>query len=463
MADALENSTPSIQDFGDVVVTPKATYFAQYVRDDRNPSESTPQKKSATNRWYKWGDDDDAPNDIYKTAYNNDLMPVIIERKASLISGLGVSLYTKKIDEKGKIIKEPVDLEKEPLIQDFFEENEIDLYLHKRALHLETFANAFTSFYLGNGGAYKNKIVRMVAESVQNVRCGFYEDYTSTKNGMLNLVKEFYLSGDFKKSRITQKEGVDDSNTSTSDFIAVNSAELDFKDAFKKGRSILHTRYPQSGQDYYSYPNWYFGLGGWIDLAAKISTFQNANIDNAMYAKQLVVIPQSLIESQAKSKNIDDLKAARLKIIQDIEDQLAGGKNAGKTLCVVEYNNMGQRDKVTLQKIENNNNDTLFLQSYDLCTRAISRAMGLSPILAGLHLDGSQGSGSEIKYLYNYEVQVAAPKRRLLLRDLEFVKKVNGWPKNIHFEIENAKMIDTADNKSGFTTTTKENAVQVNQ
>lgn len=455
MDQSLEN-TNNISDFGAVTLTGKAVYVNEFVRDDRNPSDASPQKKTGNNKWYKWGDDDLAPNDIYNTAYKNDLMPVIIERKASLISGLGVSLYKNIKNSKGETERQKVATEDYPEIFDFFQENEIESYLHARALHLETFANAYTSFFVGSGGKFANKIVRLKSEHVQGVRCGFYEDYTSQKNGSIALIKSFFLSGDFKKAARNSKSGVDSKNTSTSDFLEVNSAELDLSDALKKGRCILHTKYPQSGQDYYSYPNWYFGLGGWISLASKIAVFQNANIDNAMYAKQLVVIPQSVIEAQCKTRDTEGFKKARLEIINEIESQLAGGKNAGKTISVVSFNNGGSKERLELVPIENGKNDTLFLQSYDLCTRAISRAMGLSPILAGLHLDGSQGSGSEIKYLYNYEVQVAEPKRKLLLRDLEFVKKVNKWPADVHFQIENAKMVDTADNKTGV-----DNAIKI--
>lgn len=446
----------NMPNFGDVVVTGKAVYVAEYVRDDRNPADTYPQKKTGNNKWYKWGDDDLAPNAIYNTAYKNDLMPVIIERKASLISGLGVSLYINAKNDKGSFERKTVALEDYPEIFDFFQENEIDLYLHQRALHLETFANAFTSFFTGSAGVFKNKIVRLKNEHVQGVRCGFYEDYTSISKGQISLVKNYFLSGDFVKAKRNPKKGVDPNNTSSSDYIEVASAELDLKDALANGRCLLHTKYPQSGQDYYSYPNWYFGLQDWISLASKIATFQNANIDNAMYAKQLVVIPEAVITSRAKVKNTTDLAAVRKEIVDEIEKNLSGGKNAGKTISVVQYNNGGAKERLELVPITNNNNDTLFLQTYDTCTRVISRSLGISPILAGLHLDGSQGSGSEIKYLYNYEVQVAEPKRRLLLRDLEFVKKVNKWPKEVHFQIENAKMVDTADNKQGV-----DNAIKV--
>jgi hypothetical protein len=459
MDKALENYGDEIRDMHPVVKASDHLIgkHSIYVYSDENPEQTRRQNKQTNGIkvWYKWGDDDRLPNRFFDKSYENDLLPIIIERKASLISGIDVAIY-KDIKEGTQTTKDYQLLSSYPEIEDFFLDNDIDLYLNDRAKNLQTFYNAFTTFYKGRA-VLANKIVKLRNESVQKFRCGFYEEYKSPTGETINMVKTYYKSGDFKMAAFNiKKQGgnINPDSLLISDVIPYASADL-HPDSLKNEESFVkHTKIYQSGQDYYSFPEHYFAIKAWLGLSKKIPIYQESNIDNSITPKSLVIIPAKIVEARASAKNTKDYLKIQKEIADEIETQLSGAKNAGKTISSISYTvGDGKTEHIQILPIVNNNNDSLFLQSYDVSTRAISRSSGLSPILAGIHLDGSQGSGSEIKYLYNYEVQVAAAKRKLLLADIRYVAKFNGWPKDLKFEIVNAKMIDTAQDKTGVSNT----------
>jgi hypothetical protein len=436
-----------------VVVSPNAVYIMQ----DSNPEQKRKHIPIGDKRWYPWGDDDRMPNRFFESVYSNDLLPINMDRTASLLSGIGVYLY-QNVKDGRNIVREELLQEDYPEIDDFFLENEVDTYVHDRAMNLRIFYNAFTSFYQGRL-TFSDKIVKIKNESVQDCRCGYYETYESPNGHSMQLIKDYYMSGDFKGATMiggSKDQGI-------SDVLPIPSGELHKDDLKGKAHFMRHTKIYQSGQDYYSFPAWYFGLKNWLKIAERIASYQLSNLDNSAAPKYLVIIPERVINARASVKNEKDLLKVHKEIADDIEKKLSSPKNAGKTITTVSYRvGDGQLEHIQILAIPNNNNDTLFLPSFETTTRVVSRSSGLSPILSGIHLDGSQGSGSEIKYLYNYEVQVAEPMRQKLLSDLRFVFRHNGWDRKIKVDIRNAKMIDTSEDKSGISNpqNPQKNAVQ---
>jgi len=362
--------------------------------------------------------------------------------------GIGYGFFKKIKDANGEIVEQELLAEELPQeMRDFFVNNNIDEYLEGRAKNLRIFANSFTSLFFGRG-TQSNKIVYLKNENTQDCRLGF-KKLKPNNDEITSLISEYiFLCGDYSKKSFKYVP-ILKNEKETNEVLVVLSAENSTSRFKGQSRIIRHTKDYQSGQDYYSVPKWYESASAWLELAANIPVFQNALLKNGIFPGYEIEIPAEIIAEKKAIDNEKTEKDIKQEIVNGISETLKGSSKAGVTLTHISYLNGGVERKIKVTPIEIKASDKLFLESYDVCTRAISRASNVHPVLAGIALSSSLGSGSEIKYLYNWAVQKERAARRRLLSDLDFIKKINGWPQDIYFGIKNAKMLDTAIEKTG--------------
>jgi hypothetical protein len=74
------------------------------------------------------------------------------------------------------------------------------------------------------------------------------------------------------------------------------------------------------------------------------------------------------------------------------------------------------------------------------------------------------GSGSNIRESFNYYMQlhVVIP-RQTTLEALNLVKKINGWPADVHFGFRNIVFQSVNENKSGYAVENESNPTSANK
>jgi hypothetical protein len=443
MDKALENNIEKVQ----IVHPDLINYGNEYYQRDQSTHQTILQLESDSQRFYKWGDENDLPDKINKASYS-DPMPAMIDTLVSIDLGIGYGFFKKIKDAKGEIVEQELLIDELPQeMRDFFVNNNIDEFLEGRAKNLRVFANSFTSLFFGRG-TQSDKIVYLKNENTQDCRLGF-KKLKPNNDEIISLISEYiYLCGDYSRGAYEYVTSLKNDNK-RNEVLVVLSAENSVLKFKNQSRIIRHTKDYQSGQDYYSVPKWYESASAWLELASNIPIFQNALLKNGIFPGYEIEIPAEIIAEKKAIDNEKTEKDIKQEIVNGISETLKGSSKAGVTITHVSYLNGGVERKIKVTPIEIKASDKLFLESYDVCTRAISRASNVHPVLAGIALSSSLGSGSEIKYLYNWAVQKERAARRRLLSDLDFIKKINGWPQDIYFGIKNAKMLDTAIEKTG--------------
>lgn len=400
---------------------------ALYLFEDSPLSSPQAQTKSESRPWYKWGDSDNLPQEIFDRIAKNDVMFNAIETSAALLVGLGVNCYTESI-VGDKRIQTPV-INKD--IEEFLEQTQYNSFLYRKAWNTEFCANAFSMLKFDKTG----KVSEIKDYDPQDVRAEFYSPS--------GIIQSYYTCGDFSTNPVYSKDDKDNKNS----VFPVRSSKQIKYDAGNSGNFMHHSRYHMAGQKYYSFPRWWFGLDAWLQLSNLIPRFQLANIKNGISPKYLVRIPDFVFDEctddEAKQKK-------RQEIVNSIEKKLGGADNAGKTLSVLKQMIGDKEISIDVEPIKFENLDKLFLDTFDISTRAISRAVGIDPKLAGMDSGGKLGSGSDTVQTYNFHLAKNAYKEQVLLEELYMIKRINKWPADIKFSL--GKMIFTTmdQNPSGF-------------
>lgn len=406
------------------VYSPKAVYEFQ---DETVLQESAPQKENDSRPWYKFGDDNLLPQQIVDAIYKNDVLPSNIETDQNLIVGGGLTYWTKKREATGEI----QDFSSIPEVDEFLQGFDHREYMRLRLSNLAHTFNTPTEFVMNDEST--PKVVSLKSLDVLDVRSGFQKPSTGE-------VEKFYICGNWHKPNFTPE---DEQKGNVISVPAYNKYSKEQASKF-----IRWSRYHIPGQKYYSFPSWWFAIKNWLALSVEISKFQLANINNGMNVKFHIKIPASFLSQftteDAKTKAKEDIQA-------QIEQNLLGAANAGKTWSSYTAHVNGQQvEGIEIVPIQYDSKDDTFMKTFEVSTRAISRASYVDPTLAGIDLNGNLGSGSEIRSKYNYHVGVKANGRRdVALEDMYIVSKLNGFPANLEWGFNLVTLVTTDKSATG--------------
>lgn len=380
---------------------------ALYLFEDSPLSSPSRQRRTESKPWYKWGDDDNLPQRIFDRCAQNDSMFNAIDTSASLMVGSGVYCF-REVFENNEIIQVPQYV---PEFEDFIEQSNYNEFLYQNDWNKEFSANSFALFKINAAG----KVQEVKAYDPQDCRAEYY-----TGNQILN----YYTCGDFTRGKYTGKEDHENSVHKIKSTVQIDLA------APKMGNYMMHNRYHMAGQKYYSFPRWWFGLKAWLELSNLIPRFQLANIKNGISPKYLIKMPENLF---AHCKDEKEKLKKKQQLIDDFERKIAGADNAGKTIAVFKTYIGDKEISIDIVPIDFKQLDNVFLNTFDVSARAISRGIGIDPSLAGMDSGGKLGSGSDKVQTYNFHMVKQSPKEMLSLKELYLVKKINKWPADLKF------------------------------
>ena len=334
-----------------------------------------------------WGPDDQMPRMVRDLLEKNNIGPGILARKLGLIYGQGVQLY--------RIVVQDNEVQ-----QEWTQDSEIQAWLE--SWDYQRYVREALTEYLHMGGHFTKyqcaKSVRIGKPWIHSLKCIPSADCRLVwpdphRTPTLDDITEI-LVGDMERWRQLQIFPRFDKWHPTDHEAAVQYHSL---------RSFGRNLYAISS---------FHGSIPWMQDANDIAEIVRALNDNVIAAAYMVHEPQAYWHEKQVAIEADhpewteqqvakELDMLRDKITRQIADVMAGKHNAGKFFTCVDFtDDQGTLQSWKIEPIELN------LDKYIQAQKDISRmadsattsAMGLSPALSNIIIDGKSDSGSQMLY-----------------------------------------------------------------
>ena len=400
---------------------------------------------------WSWGKDNKLPQWREALIAESGITGELINTKQSILLGAGLVFY-KKIPEAEEIKLEYVP---EPTwFSELKKEMDIDDYLEMRAKNLLVHANMFTSFV-----EFKNRKERRVksikAIESREMRAGI-QDQDGT-------VREYFWSGNWERAAKPFK--AKDRNTSTLSQWPTKRYQNYVRGEGKQRVFICHTMDKLIWDGYYASPAWW-GDRKWIETVNKIPVFHLHNLENGYVIRYHVEMPQDYFldkmalrkaggDAKLEKKVYDEEELKRERFMEKVNKMLADVENAGRALFTTyEINKQLGKEYpgIKIKAIDTNLQDEALLKLFSSANDAASIAQGIHPAVANIQVASKLSSGSEIANAARMYTNIKTPKaRRLLLKDLNLVKKINGTEKDqeVHIGFRDLEITDMSEDRTG--------------
>ena len=328
---------------------------------------------------------------------------------------------------------------------DWFEQNDVPLFMMEVLTDLSYFANAFPIMVF-------DKDFKKI-QGIRHREATFSRWGVNAKTG--EIEKMLYSSkwGTYKSvDDITAYKVIDEYNA---------MADMNLY-KFKREKAVCYPVYmPSPGRPYYSYPSWYsIFRSGWFDQIASIPSLKKAILKHKLGVKYIIYISPRFFESQERLNGIadDDLKARkelRDKLVSQINATLAGEDNAGKSIVAIKDmmpsgNGVTEEKMISIETIKNDISSE-YLDDYETGANVISYAMGVHPSLVGAvpGKNSNSLSGSNIREIFLMKQALTFPMIDRAMRIFSVVRKFNGWDKDVRVVVPEYIFTTLDQNKSG--------------
>lgn len=400
-----------------------------------------------------WGADNLLPNHLLKKIGDNDIVSANLRFNRDVCFGLGPKLIRVLGRSKGKIIDwEEVEDGKE---YEFFERNDIPMFLMQQLTDMVTFYNAFAELrYDKQSTDIKTIIHREAVFSRWNM---------ADANGSINF---HYYSSEWHKN-----PGVRDivCTRVLDEFNAID--ELTMYAADRK-RLIYPVYMPSPGNPYYSRPEWHsIFTSGWYDHSCMVPKLKKAILKNQLGIKYIIYISPEYFRDIYKKEGVSetDLKACREIVEREkkaFAKFLTGEENANKTLMATKSiipsaSGAASESKwVEIIPVKNDLKGGEYIDDTESTANIICYAMGVHSALIGATPGKSQGSlgGSNARELYLIKQALMKPLVDRCMRVLKVIKQYNKWDKDVMVTIPEYIFTTLDQNKSGKEESTNSNA-----
>lgn len=328
---------------------------------------------------------------------------------------------------------------------EWFEQNDIPLFMMETLTDLSYFANAFPVMVF-------DKDFRKI-QGIRHREATFSRWGVNAKTGEIREMLYSAKWGTYKSvDDITAYKVIDEYN-------AIADMRLFMA---KKEKAVCYPVYmPSPGRPYYSYPSWYsIFRSGWFDQIASIPSLKKAILKHKLGVKYIIYISPRFFEAQEELNGIpkDDLKARnelRSKLVKQINDTLAGEDNAGKSIVAIKDmmpsgNGVTEEKMITIETIKNDISSE-YLDDYETGANVISYAMGVHPSLVGAvpGKNSNSLSGSNIREIFLMKQALTFPMIDRAMRCFSVIRKINGWDDNVRVVVPEYIFTTLDQNKSG--------------
>lgn len=149
--------------------------------------------------------------------------------------------------------------------------------------------------------------------------------------------------------------------------------------------------------------------------------------------------------------------------MDDINAFLAGENNAGRTIFTKkELDELSKTWKgIEILPLNFDLKDSALLELFDKSNTANFSAQGFHPTLANVETQGRLSSGTEMRNAFLMYVLTSTPQpRKLIFKNIELVKRVNGWQEDVFYGIRDFELAPLSESKSGVQENKKTAAAQ---
>jgi hypothetical protein len=403
-----------------------------------------------------WGESNDLPNQIRTKAEANEVVSSNLLFNMSVAYGLGPKPM-RRIIENGKVVGyEELFTGAEA---EFFDNNDIGLYLMEQLTDLNYFYNAFPEIILS---ADKRNIV-----SLRSKEAMFSRWSTMNAKGVVeyHLYSAKWADGP-KEQEIVVSDALDDYNPYL-DLISRISTNN-----YTSLRFIVPVFMPTPGRPYYPKPNWWsIFSSGWYDHAIAIPLLKNAILKNNLGVRFIVYVSDQYWKDVFAKESIDptDKKAVAERINKEKEafaSFLAGEKNAGKAIMATKKfaatsTGSAEEKYIEIVPIKNDLSGGELLQDSEEASNIISYSMGVHTGLIGATPGKNKGSlgGTDKRELFMIKQALTKPLLHRVLRPFSLIKKFNKWDENFVVQVPEYTFTTLDQSKTGKEETIDNTAV----
>lgn len=398
-----------------------------------------------------WGDKNDLPQVREALIADNNIVPQLIAVKRNILVGNGFFAFKKvrKTQPDGSVKSDIEEVEMPADAALFFEtslegingEKGFEEFLSAAAGEQMKHALFFSEFIRSNDG----KIASVRVLEAKHLR--------AAKKTAEGKVATWYWSGFWTK--------MDGGKSADKTVLAVPA--YNFDEQKRQAKFLLALGDWLFNDGYYPIPAWQ-GASEWIELANSIPRFHKANLMNGYNLRWHIEMPADyFLDYQLYNSAVSDeeqkaikgaAKQAEQNFMDDVNNFLSGVENAGRALFTkyeLEKSLGKDLPGIKIKALDYDMKDQALLALFDKSNTANISAQGIHPTLANIETAGKLSSGTEIRnaFLMWLIVNTHLPRRRML-RVIELVKKVNGWPEDVHFGIRDFEMAALSDSKSGM-------------
>jgi hypothetical protein len=393
-----------------------------------------------------WGENNDLPNQVRTKAEANEVVSSNLLFNTSVAYGLGPKPM-RRIIENGKVVGYE-ELFTGPEAE-FFEDNDIGLYLMEQLTDMNYFFNTFPEIILS---ADKRNIV-----SLRSKEAMFSRWTTMNAKGVVeyHLYSAKWADGP-KEEDIVVSDALDDYNP----YLDLTTRLA--KNRYKNLRFIVPVFMPTPGRPYYAKPNgWSFFSSGWYDHAIVIPLIKNALIKNNLGVRFIVYVSDKYWKDIFSKEGIDqsDKKAVTERINKEkvaFASFLAGEKNTGKAIMATKSfaatsTGSAEEKYIEITPIKNDLSGGELLQDSEEASNIISYSMGVHTALIGATPGKNKGSmgGTDKRELFMIKQALTVPILHRVLRPFSLVKRFNRWDENFVIQVPEYTFTTLDQNKSG--------------
>lgn len=387
----------------------------------------------------KWGEDNNYPKAARLKVENSSTALPLMHRRVEMMFGRGLFYYKESKQEDGSLkFTFPEDAE----INEFIMNNDINYLMMERMMDYVMTNNIFSEFIKNKGN---NKILYVNHLEAEFTRFGAANDKTKAIN-------QIHYKGDWSSGQ----DGAD-----KIPFISRRNNTFEAMQK-TKGKFAYHSCFPSPGRTLYAMsPNAaLYRDKGWLDYANSVPEIMNSINENAMNIKYHIRIPDkywSSINPNYNSLDATKQKAFREETLKEMDEWLAGSKNAGKSF-ISHFTTDMQGKKLSgweFNVLDDKTKKDQYLTSLQEADTQIARSIGIDTSLSGIQAQGGKmgaGSGSDKRVGFQNSIAMSHASMHIITEPMRIVQMFNNWDKDIKWGFWHDLPTTLNEDSSGTTT-----------
>lgn len=383
-----------------------------------------PNDKSFNNAaWSIWGDDNLEPDRMKDDIENCGVLSGVLEVKARMAIGKGLDPFIlTHVDADGT---ETLEYVNDSEIIEWLDKNKTFLYSYSNMYNMIAYGWGATQFVLSRD---RKKINRIAATDINTTRL-------EKKNPTTGFINNIYLCADWSTA-----PAIYDADKIKRVQVLLEGYELEDLQDSNSGKEfcVLH-RLLKNGNIYYPKPLWK-AAQAWVDVTRAIPEMKNALHDHVINAQYVIIISETYwkrIHKKWDSYTPEQRQEVIASKNKEINDFLAGHKNAGKSITAGRYYDPLSKqyeNDIAITVLDDKMKDGKLLPDSAAADKQIAFANFFNPAIFGGNLlgdgaSGGAGSGSDIREAYLVQLMLMHQERMLNLDVFNLVKYYNGWQK----------------------------------